>query len=99
MITVVYTSGTTGDPKGAELTHYNILEQIRGLHSLGRLPEGGRALSYLPFAHMGDRLCAYYMPIVIRRVITYHLDPQVRRALLPELQPTLYMAVPRIWNT
>ena len=98
LITVVYTSGTTGAPKGAELTHYNILEQIRGLHSLGRLPEGGRALSYLPFAHMGDRLCAYYMPIVSGACITYHPDPRTAAGLLPEIQPTLYMAVPRIWE-
>ncbi|HEX3613072.1 MAG TPA: AMP-binding protein [Sporichthyaceae bacterium] len=98
VLTVVYTSGTTGVPKGAELTHFNILEQIRGLHSLGRLPAGGRALSYLPFAHMGDRLCAYYMPIVMGAAITYHPVPRTAAALLPEIQPTLYMAVPRIWN-
>jgi long-subunit acyl-CoA synthetase (AMP-forming) len=98
LITVVYTSGTTGEPKGAELTHYNILEQIRGLHSLGRLPMGGRALSYLPFAHMGDRLCAYYMPIVTGATITYHPVAKTAAALLPDIQPTLYMAVPRIWN-
>ncbi|MCA1842391.1 MAG: AMP-binding protein, partial [Actinobacteria bacterium] len=98
LITVVYTSGTTGEPKGAELTHDNILEQIRGLHSLGRLPDGGRALSYLPFAHMGDRLCAYYMPIVTGACITYHPDPRTAAALLPEIQPTLYMAVPKIWQ-
>ncbi|GAA0619913.1 fatty acid--CoA ligase FadD11 [Sporichthya brevicatena] len=98
VLTVVYTSGTTGVPKGAELTHDNILEQIRGLHSLGRLPMGGRSLSYLPFAHMGDRLCAYYMPIVSGSSITYHLNPKTAALLLPELQPTLYMAVPRIWN-
>ena len=98
LITVVYTSGTTGEPKGAELTHSNVLEQIRGLHSLGRLPEGGRALSYLPFAHMGDRLCAYYMPVVTGACITYHPDPRTATALLPEIQPTLYMAVPRIWQ-
>ncbi|HEV7535343.1 MAG TPA: AMP-binding protein, partial [Acidimicrobiia bacterium] len=98
LITVVYTSGTTGEPKGAELTHANILEQIRGLHSLGRLPDGGRAVSYLPFAHMGDRLCAYYMPIVTGACITYHPDPRTAANLLPEIQPTLYMAVPRIWQ-
>jgi long-subunit acyl-CoA synthetase (AMP-forming) len=98
VITVVYTSGTTGVPKGAELTHSNILEQIRGLHSLGRLPDGGRAVSYLPFAHMGDRLCAYYMPIVMGASITYHPNPRTAVGLLPEIQPTLYMAVPRIWN-
>lgn len=98
LVTVVYTSGTTGEPKGAELTHHNILEQIRGLHSLGRLPEDGRALSYLPFAHMGDRLCAYYMPIVSGATITYHPDPRTAAGLLPWLRPTLYMAVPRIWN-
>jgi long-chain acyl-CoA synthetase len=98
VLTVVYTSGTTGVPKGAELTHFNILEQIRGLHSLGRLPAGGRALSYLPFAHMGDRLCAYYMPIVMGASITYHPVPKTAAGLLPEIQPTLYMAVPRIWN-
>ncbi|MCW3016691.1 MAG: AMP-dependent synthetase and ligase [Solirubrobacterales bacterium] len=98
LITVVYTSGTTGEPKGAELTHYNILEQIRGLHSLGRLPDGGSAVSYLPFAHMGDRLCAYYMPVVTGACITYHPDPRTAADLLPEIQPTLYMAVPRIWQ-
>jgi long-subunit acyl-CoA synthetase (AMP-forming) len=98
LITVVYTSGTTGEPKGAELTHFNILEQIRGLHSLGRLPDGGRAVSYLPFAHMGDRLCAYYMPIVTGACITYHPDPRSAAALLPEIQPTLYMAVPKVWQ-
>ena len=98
LVTVVYTSGTTGEPKGAELTHRNILEQIRGLHALGRLPDGGRALSYLPFAHMGDRLCAYYMPIVTGACITYHPDPRTAAALLPEIQPTLYMAVPKIWQ-
>jgi long-subunit acyl-CoA synthetase (AMP-forming) len=98
LITVVYTSGTTGEPKGAELTHYNILEQIRGLHSLGRLPEGGRAISYLPFAHMGDRLCAYYMPVVSGATITYHADPRTAVDLLPRVRPSLYMAVPRIWQ-
>jgi long-chain acyl-CoA synthetase len=98
LITIVYTSGTTGEPKGAELTHANILDQIRGLHSLGRLPDGGRALSYLPFAHMGDRLCAYYMPIVTGACITYHRDPRTAAALLPEIQPTLYMAVPKVWQ-
>jgi long-subunit acyl-CoA synthetase (AMP-forming) len=98
LITVVYTSGTTGEPKGAELTHFNILEQIRGLHSLGRLPDAGRALSYLPFAHMGDRLCAYYMPVVTGACITYHADPRTAAALLPEIQPTLFMAVPKVWQ-
>ncbi len=98
VLTVVYTSGTTGVPKGAELTHYNILEQIRGLHSLGRLPAGGRAVSYLPFAHMGDRLCAYYMPIVMGAEITYHPNPKTAAGLLPQIQPTLYMTVPRVWN-
>jgi len=44
VLTVVYTSGTTGVPKGAELTHFNILEQIRGLHSLGRLPRAPGAV-------------------------------------------------------
>jgi long-subunit acyl-CoA synthetase (AMP-forming) len=98
LITVVYTSGTTGEPKGAELTHFNILEQIRGLSLLGRLPDGGRAISYLPFAHMGDRLCAYYMPVVSGACITYHRDPRTAAGLLPDIQPTLYMAVPRIWK-
>jgi long-chain acyl-CoA synthetase len=98
IVTVVYTSGTTGAPKGAELTHASILEQIRGLHSMGRLPMGGRALSYLPFAHMGDRLCAYYMPIVSGTEIVYHDNPRTAAELLPEIQPTLYMAVPRIWQ-
>jgi len=98
VVTVVYTSGTTGEPKGAELTHRNILEQIRGLHALGRLPGGGRVLSYLPFAHLGDRLCAYYMPLVTGACITYHPDPRTATAVLPAVQPTLFMAVPKVWQ-
>ena len=84
--------------EGRRATHRNTLEQIRGLASLGRLPDGGRALSYLPFAHMGDRLCAYYMPLVTGACITYHPDPRTAAALLPEIQPTLYMAVPKVWQ-
>jgi long-chain acyl-CoA synthetase len=98
LLTLVYTSGTTGVPKGVELTHNNILAQIRGLHQLGRLPADGRALSYLPFAHMGDRLCAYYMPIVMGASITYHPDGRTITTVLNEVQPTLFMAVPRIWQ-
>jgi long-chain acyl-CoA synthetase len=98
IVTVVYTSGTTGIPKGAELTHDNILAQIRGLHTMGRLPDGGSVLSYLPFAHLGDRLCAYYMPVVMGATITYHPDPRTAVDLLPQVAPTLFMAVPRIWQ-
>lgn len=98
LVTIIYTSGTTGNPKGAEITHENILSQLRGLHALGRLPAGGRTVSYLPFAHLGDRLCAYYMPIVTGATITYHADARTAGELLPEIRPTIYMSVPQLWQ-
>ena len=98
LVSIVYTSGTTGPPKGVELTHDNVLAQIRGLQEIGRLPDRGRVLSYLPFAHLGDRLCSYYMPIVMSATIIYHADGRTALNALPAARSTLFMTVPRIWR-
>jgi long-subunit acyl-CoA synthetase (AMP-forming) len=98
LITLVYTSGTTGQPKGAELNHQGILSQLRGFDELLNIPMGGRVISYLPFAHLADRLVSYYMPILSASCITYHGDPRTVIELLPEVNPTLFIAVPRIWQ-
>ena len=60
LITICYTSGTTGPPKGVELTHANVLAECRAAASDDLRGARGRIVSYLPHAHMADRYSAHY---------------------------------------
>ncbi len=68
--TIIYTSGTTGEPKGVELTHGNVLALCRGLGARARLAPGMRVVSYLPMAHIAERLCSHYFPAVFGWTVT-----------------------------
>jgi long-subunit acyl-CoA synthetase (AMP-forming) len=60
VVTLIYTSGTTGPPKAAQLTHGSVMFQTRGVAAVLPPREGGRGISYLPTAHVGDRCGTYY---------------------------------------
>jgi long-chain acyl-CoA synthetase len=97
--TVIYTSGTTGPPKGVELTHASLMAEVRSMTS--RLPTtpGGRATSFLPSAHIADRWASHYQgSIVMGHTITCIADPRAVVAHLPEVRPTTWGSVPRIWE-
>jgi long-chain acyl-CoA synthetase len=97
--TVIYTSGTTGPPKGVELTHANLLAEVRSM--VARLPTtlGGRSTSFLPSAHIADRWASHYQgSIVMGNTITSIADPRAVLAYLPEVRPTVWGSVPRIWE-
>lgn len=98
VVSIVYTSGTTGRPKGVQIRHGSVLSQLRALRRIGQLPSRGNVLSYLPFAHLGDRLCSYYMPLVMGATIVYHPDPRTAIDVLPQVHSTMFMTVPRIWQ-
>ncbi len=98
VLTLIYTSGTTGPPKGVQLVHRNLLAAIEGIEQLIELPTGGRVISWLPAAHIAERNAHHYIPIVFGLQITCCDDPRQVLSYLPEVRPSWFFAVPRIWE-
>ena len=96
VLTLIYTSGTTGDPKGVQITHKNLLTAVKGYHGIIEFPEEGSVVSYLPMAHIAERACSHYIPILLGFTTTCCPDPRQVVAYLPEVRPTWFFAVPRI---
>lgn len=97
LLTIVYTSGTTGPPKGVELTHANILAEFDAVTSLFAVRFGDRVVSYLPDAHLANRAFCHYNNLIEGVQLTTVADPKQLVATLPEVRPTLFLAVPAIW--
>jgi long-subunit acyl-CoA synthetase (AMP-forming) len=98
VITLIYTSGTTGPPKGVELTHRNLVSAVQGYDEVIAFPADGRVISWLPMAHIAERACSHYMPMVLGFTTTCCPDPRQIVAYLPEVKPTWFFAVPRIFE-
>ncbi|KAA1427901.1 AMP-binding protein [Nocardioides antri] len=96
--TLIYTSGTTGPPKGVELTHANLLAQLR--MTTERLPIGpdDRCVSFLPSAHIADRWGTHYGAMTLGLQITTVPDPKAVIGALGDVKPTVWGAVPRVWE-
>ena len=98
ILTLIYTSGTTGDPKGVQLTHKNLLTAVKGYHGIIEFPQEGSVVSWLPMAHIAERACSHYIPILLGFTTTCCPDPRQVVGYLPEVRPTWFFAVPRIWE-
>src|SRR6476620_7629507 len=98
LLTLIYTSGTTGPPKGVQLVHRNLLAAIEGLDELIAFPRDGRVISWLPAAHVAERNAHHYLPIIYGLQITCCADPRQVLSYLPEVRPSWFFAVPRIWE-
>ncbi|MEU2038890.1 fatty acid--CoA ligase FadD11 [Nocardia niwae] len=98
VLTLVYTSGTTGNPKGVEITHANLLAEARAFHAVLPVEFGDRQTSYLPSAHMADRFCSLYLQQVYGTQITVVPDRSLLPAALADVHPTIWGAVPRVWE-
>lgn len=97
-LTVVYTSGTTGDPKGVRLTHRNILLQSVRLDRHVELPEHAEHLCYLPFAHIAERVLGIYLPLLRAAHVRLCADPAAVAGAVRELRPVQFFGVPRVWE-
>ena len=98
LITLIYTSGTTGPPKGVELTHSNVCAQLATTRARLSLGEGLRAISWLPMAHIAERLCTHYFPIAAGWEVVTCPDPRAVAALLPAVRPGFFFSPPRLWE-
>src|SRR4051794_31668192 len=96
--TLIYTSGTTGNPKGVEMTHANLLFQAYAVDEVLGVRFGDRSTSFLPTAHIADRMGALYLQEVFGTQITTVSDPRAIAAALPGVRPTIWGAVPRVWE-
>src|SRR3954447_12679490 len=98
VLTLIYTSGTTGPPKGVQLSHRNIMTTVQQVEELIELPPDGRVVSWLPSAHIAERNAHHYIPIVFGLTVTSCDDPRQVLSYLPEVRPSWFFAVPRIWE-
>src|SRR5687768_13838299 len=98
LLTLIYTSGTTGPPKGVQLTHANLVAGISGFDQVIAFPDEGRVVSWLPMAHIAERACSHYLPMFVGFSTTCCPDPRQVVVYLPEVKPSWFFAVPRIWE-
>jgi long-subunit acyl-CoA synthetase (AMP-forming) len=96
--TLIYTSGTTGPPKGVELTHANIVWDGLVWMEVAQLERDGRLMSYLPMAHLADRVCAHYLAMISGASITCVADPKAAVSAIAGTRPTLWLGVPRVYE-
>jgi long-chain acyl-CoA synthetase len=97
-VTLLYTSGTTGDPKGVVLTHHNVLYQCVVMENTIDTPDHADSLAYLPLAHIAERILGVYNPIFRAGHVTICPDPAQLLAGLVRVRPVSFFGVPRIWE-
>jgi len=95
---IVYTSGTTGDPKGVMLTHRNFLSNVYGVTSVTDVGARDVMLSLLPLSHVFERTIGYYVPILFGATIAYAESIETISQNLLEVRPTVCCAVPRLFE-
>jgi len=95
---IVYTSGTTGRPKGVMLSHDNLVSNIKAIHQ--RLAAGSDDvfLSFLPLSHTFERTGGYYYPIAVGACVAYARSVKQLADDLVQVRPTLLISVPRIYE-
>jgi len=102
LATIIYTSGTTGPPKGVMLDHSNIVWTVESL--LGCWtdddpdPRFSRMVSYLPMAHIAERMTSHYQGVIAAFEVTTCPEASQIGSYLPEVRPEVFFAVPRVWE-
>jgi long-chain acyl-CoA synthetase len=95
---IVYTSGTTGRPKGVMLTHRNVVSNVRALLAIVEVRESDVFLSFLPLSHTFERTVGYYLPIAAGACVAYARSVHDLAEDLVTVRPTILISVPRIYE-
>ncbi|HUE26388.1 MAG TPA: AMP-dependent synthetase/ligase [Solirubrobacteraceae bacterium] len=98
VLTLIYTSGTTGPPKGVQLSHHNVMFAAKGIEQIITFDEGSKVISWLPAAHIAERMAHHYIPVIYAGTITCCPNPREIVSYLPQVHPNWFFAVPRIWE-
>ena len=98
VLTLIYTSGTTGPPKGVQITHGNEMTAVRSFDQIIKFPDGAQLVSYLPMAHIAERSCTQYLPMAFGFTVTCCPDAREVVSYLPEVRPSWFFSVPRIYE-
>src|SRR3954467_3592094 len=98
VLTLIYTSGTTGPPKGVQIMHKNELTAGRSFDKIIQFPDGASVVSYLPMAHIAERSCSQYLPIMFGFAVTDCPNAREVVGYLPDVRPSWFFSVPRIFE-
>lgn len=97
LATIIYTSGTTGVPKGAMLSHYNLVSNVQALRSVIEFTSKDTVLSFLPLSHVLERMCTFAW-IYVGATIAYAESVDTVAQNLVEVRPTIMVSVPRLFD-
>lgn len=95
---IVYTSGTTGKPKGVMLTHANVMADVGAFVERLAPHENDRFLSFLPLSHTFERTCGYYLSIASGACTSYARSAALLMQDMQTEKPTILVCVPRIYE-
>ncbi len=97
-VTLLYTSGTTGNPKGVLITHRSVLYEVAAGQRVGNITGGVRWVSYLPLAHIAERMFTLYIPVSVGGHVHFCPDARQLVGVVGQVQPTAFFGVPRVWE-
>jgi long-chain acyl-CoA synthetase len=95
---LVYTSGTTGKPKGAMISHRNILASLESIASIFQQSGADERMCFLPLCHIAERVGGEYQSLHSGAVMNFVENPETVPENVREISPTVFLAVPRVWE-
>ncbi len=95
---LIYTSGTTGKPKGAMLSHRNVLYSVHGFNLIIAQDDEDEHMCFLPLCHVAERMAGAYFSLYTGAKLNFVENPETIPENVREIKPTVFLAVPRIWE-
>jgi long-subunit acyl-CoA synthetase (AMP-forming) len=97
VLTLIFTSGTTGAPKAAQLTHRNVMALLRNYDAVVPLPREN-VISFMPMAHVAERAWSHYMPLAYGATATTCADREEVFRIVGDVRPDYLWLLPRMWQ-